>query len=450
MDCLKTCEKDVDCTHFTWAPVHGGTCWPREGSITASDAFTRKAPGLICGYVPAHVVDGNVVDWRDGGWAEGCDFYESDFLFERASTLEECQDLCRGTDECSHFSWAKNSGICGLKRGDVSKEDAFAVEDIDLHCGVLDHEREEPQWHVIVGGKNVGELTSVEAFNWKTREQCRLKDIPVGVRIHSSAVLDKVPMMCGGFSLDAVITNCYKYDSVADSWEETSELVVPAAAGVSTVVVPNRGWFIFGGDGNTSPRSQRLPSPDSPWELGPELYKSQSVTGTCIVLMNNTHSAFLGGSSDHNRILVLNWRTMVFTERKERLINKRFKSACALVKGSNGEPLVAVAGGITADSKGLEIWNPLKASVELIDDLLPTETASSLGLNHAMLIPINKGTEMILYGGYQNDYQSEIWKFTVDTSKWEKMGDLKVAREEHIIFELDSVACSNPSERRNF
>jgi hypothetical protein len=40
-------------------------------------------------------------------------------------------------------------------------------------------------------------------------------------------------------------------------------------------------------------------------------------------------------------------------------------SACALVKGQNGEDLVAVAGGSSA---GMEVWNPLDGSVKLLTD----------------------------------------------------------------------------------
>ena len=448
-ECLTICEEDSECTHFTWAPIRRGTCWPRGGSVRAQNAFFRKAPGLLCGYVPSRATVASEVDWKDRSWAPGCDFYDSDFTTQEEVTFEECQEFCRSFEDCSHYTWAKTSGLCGMKSGETSKEDAFSVDDKNVFCGMLDDVEdvdEGPEWHVIVGGKNVKDLDSVEAFNWKTKEQCRLNDLPLGVRIHSSAILEGTPIICGGFSVELAISSCFKYDPEADSWEPTAGLVVGAAAGTSSVQVPNQGWFIFGGDGNTLTRSQRLQQPDGLWELGPDLHQSKSVTGTCIVQMNITHSVFLGGSVDPRGIVLLNWRTMTFTKKEEKLINPRWKSACALLTANNGDPLIAVAGGIHADGKGLEIWNPLQSSVEMINEYLPTESASSLGLNHAQLVPVNGGKEMILYGGFQNDYQSEIWKFTLDTSEWDKMGELAVAREEHIIFPLDTVACAPQTE----
>ena len=61
-----------------------------------------------------------------------------------------------------------------------------------------------------------------------------------------------------------------------------------------------------------------------------------------------------------------------FTELK----GKRWKSACALAKGKNGEPLVAVAGGLHKDSRGMEIWNPSDGTVELVTEELPQEKGS--------------------------------------------------------------------------
>jgi hypothetical protein len=59
----------------------------------------------------------------------------------------------------------------------------------------------------------------------------------------------------------------------------------------SDVFVPGKGWFIFGGDGNTIPQSQMLQSINSTWTLGPQLYQSTSVYGQCnvqVFLLNLT------------------------------------------------------------------------------------------------------------------------------------------------------------------
>ena len=62
-----------------------------------------------------------------------------------------------------------------------------------------------------------------------------------------------------------------------------SGLLIATASGSANVYVPNQGWFIFGGDGNTLTRSQKLTKIDGDWELGPNVYNSKVVTGGCIV-----------------------------------------------------------------------------------------------------------------------------------------------------------------------
>ncbi len=62
-----------------------------------------------------------------------------------------------------------------------------------------------------------------------------------------------------------------------------SDMLVATASGSASVVVPKKGWFIFGGEGNSLTRSQKLNHHDSQWELGPDLYQSRTVTGECLV-----------------------------------------------------------------------------------------------------------------------------------------------------------------------
>ena len=159
--------------------------------------------------------------------------------------------------------------------------------------------------------------------------------------------------------------------------------------------------------------------------------------------LNRTHTAFLGGNNDNFGIVTFDWTTLVYTKHQARLNSKRWKGACTLFKGNNGEPLVAIAGGLPFDSKGMEIWNPLDGNVELVAQLLPTETESSLGLNHAQLLPINGGSEILLYGGFQGEYQQEIWKYTVVNSTWTKVGVMISPREEQVVLPVNGVKCKN-------
>ena len=80
----------------------------------------------------------------------------------------------------------------------------------------------ESEWHMIIGGKNVQDLSTVELFNWRTGEQCPLKDLPIKVRIHSGTVFDGVPIICGGFSNEELISSCYTYSSEDNNWKPVS------------------------------------------------------------------------------------------------------------------------------------------------------------------------------------------------------------------------------------
>jgi len=107
-----------------------------------------------------------------------------------------------------------------------------------------------------------------------------------------------------------------------------------------------------------------------------------------------------------------------FVLQDEKLIKYRYRSSCALIKGKDGLPIVAIIGG---DEKGMELWNPQTREVELLWNEIPPEVGGSYGLSLAEILPINDGTELILYGGsLWRSYKDEIWKYTVETNSWTK------------------------------
>ncbi len=79
-------------------------------------------------------------------------------------------------------------------------------------------------------------------------------------------------------------------------------------------------------------------------------------------------TAFLGGNTDKHGILTLDWTTQTYTKRKEQFNGKRWKSACAVARSSDNrdELLVFIAGGLHKESKGMEVWNPVKVKLVMI------------------------------------------------------------------------------------
>jgi hypothetical protein len=65
-------------------------------------------------------------------------------------------------------------------------------------------------------------MITVEALNWKTKEQCLLPEIPTGLRIHSGTVLYGTPVICGGLNYEVPQGDCYKLKEEDGIWESVS------------------------------------------------------------------------------------------------------------------------------------------------------------------------------------------------------------------------------------
>ncbi|CAF2963240.1 unnamed protein product [Rotaria sp. Silwood2] len=65
-----------------------------------------------------------------------CDFYGNDLWNVRIAP-ELCGGKCAETQGCTHFTWSRwNGGTCWMKKGPVSKDNAFATNDHSMVCGV--------------------------------------------------------------------------------------------------------------------------------------------------------------------------------------------------------------------------------------------------------------------------------------------------------------------------
>ena len=48
-DCGGECDRESQCTHFSWSAWNGGTCWLKTGSVSKDDAFVADDPNVVCG-----------------------------------------------------------------------------------------------------------------------------------------------------------------------------------------------------------------------------------------------------------------------------------------------------------------------------------------------------------------------------------------------------------------
>ena len=79
----------------------------------------------------------NAINWQTGGWAMQCDFNARDLTNKNNIPSSQCGGLCAGTPGCTHFTWSNyKGGTCWMKKGAVSKSDAFATSDPTMVCGI--------------------------------------------------------------------------------------------------------------------------------------------------------------------------------------------------------------------------------------------------------------------------------------------------------------------------
>jgi hypothetical protein len=146
-------------------------------------------------------------------------------------------------------------------------------------------------------------------------------------------------------------------------------------------------------------------------------------------------TVLLSGAIDSQRILVFLWTTMTYSLQVSKLIKGRAGGACALLKGSNGENLIAITGGASA---GIEAWNPLDGSVKILNSTFPL--ANGYG---PQMIAIKGNTELVLFESCTSIGDPKgIWKFSQVTNAWTKIGEMLTSRSKFSALPVDGVSCS--------
>ena len=295
---------------------------------------------------------------------------------------------------------------------------------------------------MIIGGDDQHILlSSVELFNWRTGQQCRLSSLPQARAASCGAVWNGIPFICGGDSYYQQPFYCLMFKN--NTWQQmTNHLLIPSFY-ASCTLIPNRGFYYFGGypftHNNVS--SQFLGSLDGPWTLGPPLFNAQLDANVCLVQLNETFTVFTGGNNDPQRIYSLDWTTMQYSLHS-RFTGQRKYHACAKVKDSNGDILVAVAGG---NSPGLEVWNPQTNVVMTLDSNFPPSTGF---VSTPTLMTVKDSSTLIYYqaqqiylGPSQTALTSQIYKFSMVGRNWTKIGQLLDDRNDFTVLPVEGLSC---------
>ena len=128
---------------------------------------------------------------------------------------------------------------------------------------------------------------------------------------------------------------------------------------------------------------------------------------------------------------------MEYTKHTSLLSDDRRFSACALLKGENGEKLIAVASGVSA---GMEVWNPVDGSVKTLTPNFPPITEE---MRTPKMISINDGSELIFYEAVVRPFELArgVWKYSQSNNTWTKLGDMLFARDDFVVLPVEGVSC---------
>jgi hypothetical protein len=101
----------------------------KKGGASKEDA--TFADGYVCG---VNNGAGGKINWNGNDWAQNCDFLGND-LSNVVVPASSCGGQCANTLGCTHYTWTShNGGICLMKKGGASKEDATFAD--GYVCGV--------------------------------------------------------------------------------------------------------------------------------------------------------------------------------------------------------------------------------------------------------------------------------------------------------------------------
>jgi hypothetical protein len=150
--------------------------------------------------------------------------------------------------------------------------------------------------------------------------------------------------------------------------------------------------------------------------------------------LNETITAFFAAEGDSHRIVTLDWTTLQYTRQDAQLSGDRRTSACALLKGENGQQLVAVAGG---PSPGMEVWNPQDGTVQTVSEDFPSGTGYG-----RQMVAVKGGSELIFYEfDMPAPYAKVIYKYSQLSNTWTQIGEMILARNQFVVLPVDGIVC---------
>ena len=259
----------------------------------------------------------------------------------------------------------------------------------------------------------------LELFNWKTGDQCTVTNstnelLRVGAIFFT---FDDAPILC------CAPRDCSKFSTHSKLGTSISSPPIDISVFAKHVIVPGMGLVVFTKQSNENvTKTLILDSLEGEWKVGPDIVGLKSMYGTCVVQLNDTTTAFLGGegSNTTRRIVLYDWYTSAISVLENKLHQDLNFGLCDILVDENNEKTVFYIKNGLREDDSFGIWNPSNGSLQTY----PVKPLEEIGNNVILgASTVNNRKDLLIYArGYLRG--KTIWKFNFTSTTWIKVGEM--------------------------
>merc|ERR1711971_459818 len=259
----------------------------------------------------------------------------------------------------------------------VRRKDFVKAEEITVKIDKIENEANDlyiGSISLIVGGYDGNPYSDAQIVNLSNETSAcnNFSDYPLAISSATGAIVDGLPIICGGKSKGSFHSECYHHSKDTNSWTPLSKMSTNRRRSAS---VPVKGkLLVLGGwDGDNRLATSEYVSPDGDAsQPGPNLPGPRS--SHCAVKLSNGQVMLLGGVPNSKSVIIFHPDTETFDQTLPPLTFIREDAGCATFKSplhDNREVVLAVGGWNEATAEVLDYTQPNPAWTEIAG--LPTD-----------------------------------------------------------------------------
>ena len=185
-----------------------------------------------------------------------------------------------------------------------------------------------------------------------------LPGYPIPMSSATGAIVSGKPLICGGWSVFGIHSECYQHNNVSNSWENVTYMNTHRYYSASVSL--NGKLFMMGGsDGSVMLRSTEYVSPEGLSQLGPNL--PQPRYRHCGVKLSNGKVMVLGGIPEGTSVITFDPEAETFDQSLSSMAHNRMDFGCAVLNSplhDNREVVLAAGGFGQATAEILDYTQP--------------------------------------------------------------------------------------------